>query len=136
MFKISYIDLRSDKFRTAVSRLATCNGFKDIKITMQIGKLAKDVDAHLQRTQKEWLELADPLLERDEKGNFIIDPVAGFTFKDGIEKAQAQKAIEEFTKRETTIEQPKLTLQDVAAAGLSPMELVALEPVLISLESV
>jgi hypothetical protein len=102
---------------------------------MQIGKLAKDVDTHLQRTQTEWLDLADPMLERDEKGNFIIDPVAGFTFKDGIEKAQAQRAIEEFTKRETTIEQPKLTLQDVAAAGLSPMELVALEPVLISLES-
>ena len=50
--------------------------------------------------------------------------------------AEAQRAIEEFTKREASIEQPKLTLKDVAPAGLSPMELVALEPMLIGLESV
>lgn len=135
MFKVNYLDLRSNTFRVAVGKLANCQQYKDVKLGFRIGKLAKSIDAELQKSQKEWLELATPLVAKNEKGDFIVDAVKGFTFIDGIEAAQAQKALEDFTKKETIIECQKLTLKDVEPAGLSPVELMALEPLLISLES-
>jgi hypothetical protein len=134
MFKLSYMDLRSDSFRKAVNKLANCNQFKDVKVSFQIGRLAKEVDTKLVASQKEWLELADPLLQRNDKGDFALD-VNGFTFKDGIEKDMAEKAIEEFTKKEILFDHPRLTLKDLAPASLSPVELVALEPLLVKMEA-
>lgn len=130
VFKISYKDLRTDTFRQAIGKLAMCDQYKDAKVAYRIGKLVKDVEKNLKRSQKEWLDLADPLLVRDEAGNFKIDAKEGFSYKDGVDKAKAEKDIEFFTEKEAVIDHPRLKLDDVSVAKLSPLELVALADVL------
>ena len=130
VFKITYKDLRTDTFRQAVGKLAMCPEYKDVKVAYRIGRLVQDVEKALKKSQREWLELADPLLEKDDKGNFKLDPKEGFTFKDGVDKAKAEESIEVFTEKEAVLDHPRIKLADVAPAKLNPFELVALADVL------
>lgn len=137
MFKLSYQELRDQNFLAAMGKIVGCSEYKDIKVSYNIGRMKTVIDQKLKKSQEEWLELANPAVEKDERGNFKVDREKGtLLFKEGIDAEEMQKKIEEFTKREVIIERFKLKLDDLAPAKLSPADLSVLEPMIQTLEAV
>lgn len=135
MFKVSYRELRSDTFRQAIGKLATCQEFKSPQISMKVGRVVRDVEKELKKSQKAWIDLADPLVARDDKGNFKLSDIEGFTFKEGVNADDARKKIESFVEVEALFDHPKFKLDDLGPAKLSPIELLQIEPMLVQLEA-
>jgi hypothetical protein len=128
MFKISYKDLRGQNFRSALSKLTTCTKL-DFKTAYRIAQTAKHLEEAFKKSQKEWVELADPILQRDEKGGFRVDET-GFHFKEGIDSSEADKKVKDYLEKEVIIERWKMTAEGLHPAGLSPADYVALAPML------
>lgn len=128
MFKISYKELRSTNFKIALSKLATSTEL-DFKTAYHLARTTKDLERALQKSQKEWLELAVPLLEKDEKGNFKLDET-GFHFKEGVDKDDADKRVGAYLDKEVIVERFKITPEKLHPAKLSPSDYAALAPML------
>jgi hypothetical protein len=129
MFKISYKDLRSDGFRNAMTKLATCGEYKDFKLTYNLKIMAKEIEKALIQSQKEWLDIASGLIAKGEDGRFKIEK-NDFVWKEGIDKDFAVKVVEDFGAKEVEIDRFKLDPETLMAAKLSPADLSHLEPLL------
>lgn len=129
MFKLSYKELRDNDFLSAMGKLTNCSEYKNVKVSYNIMRMGKVLEQKLKESQKEWIALADPLVKRDDKGNFASDGVK-FLWKDGVDPAEAEKKIVSFLEKEIIVERHKLALDDIAAAKLSPAELGCIEALL------
>lgn len=128
MFKISYADLRSDRFRAAMGKLSSCAEYK-MKVGYNIMRLAKVLEAELKKSQTEWIELASKYVQKDEKGNFKITP-EGFEFIEGVDGEVAKKEIEAFGLKEVIVDRFKLKLDDIEKAKLTPADMSAVDMLL------
>lgn len=135
MFKLSYKELRDNAFISAMAKLTNCSEYKDIKTSYNVMRMGKTLEEKLKESQKEWIEMADKLIKRDDKGNFAHTN-NDFVWKHGVSADEGHKTIEDFLKKEIIIDRYKLKLEDMAPAKLSPNELAAIEPVFTELQAV
>lgn len=128
MFKISYKELRSTNFRTALSKLATCTDL-DFKTSYHIARTTKELERAYAKSQKEWVDTAEPILEKDEKGLFKVDD-EGFHFKPEVDKTEADKRVGAYLDKEVLVERHKINPEKIHVAKLSPADYAALAPML------
>lgn len=135
MFKLSYKTLRDNDFLSAMQKLTQCSTYKNVKVSYNVMRMGKVLDQKLRDSQKEWIELADPLVKRDERGNFASDGRA-FLWKEGVDPAAAEKSILAFLEKEVIVDRTKLSLDDIEPARLSPAELGAVEALVTEIAAV
>jgi hypothetical protein len=130
MFTILQKELRSEKLRSPMQKLATCVDYKNIQNLKRVANLLKETDAALQVSQKEWVALATKYIKKDkEKGIFLVSK-DGPEWLDGVDVAAAEAEIDAFMDKEVLIKAPKLPLSDIACVKLSPSDIVGLDPLL------
>lgn len=135
MFKLSYKTLRDNEFLSAMSKLTNCSTYKNVKVSYNIMRMGKVLEQKLRDSQKEWIDLADPLVKRDDRGNFASDGKQ-FLWKEGVDPADAEKKILDFLAKEIIVERTKLSLDDIEPAKLSPAELGAVEALVTEIAAV
>lgn len=136
MFKMTYKELRSENFKQSMSKLASCPSFK-LKVGYNIMRTAKAMEKHLEVSQKEWIEMLNKWVGKDEKGNFKLNAdKTDFEWNLGLDTADIKKQLEEWGKKEVLIERAKFSLEDFQPANLTPADLANLEPLLAVIESV
>lgn len=135
MFKLPYKTLRDNEFLSAMQKLTTCAAYKNVKVSYNIMRMGKALELKLRDSQKEWIELADPLVKRDERGNFASDGKA-FLWKEGVDPVDAEKKILAFLDKEVIVDRLKLSLDDIEPAKLSPAELGAVEALVTEISAV
>jgi hypothetical protein len=92
----------------------------------KVATIAKQLDAALTESQKQWVALAEKYIQKSENGNFAITQ-AGPTWIDGVDPVVAKAAIDAFIAQEVIIEAEKLTLADIDCVALSPADIVLLD---------
>ena len=131
MFKVTYKQLRSDALKSALVKIATSSDYKNINCLKKVAALVKAVEEKLHTSQKDWVALADTLIQKDaEKGNYKFTEQKGPVWLEGVEAEKADKQIEDFLAKEVIIEAPKISITDIASVVLSPADIVNLSPVL------
>lgn len=130
VFTISYKDLRSDAFVQAMGKIAGSPNFKNIKVAYNISRMAKRLQTEITASQKIWLELVTKYIEVNPKTLAPERDGNSFKWKEGVNAEEADKALTDYINTEIKVDRYKLKLQDLEPAGLSPNDLIALEPML------
>ena len=125
MFKISYMDIRSQAFRTAFGKLSDCDGFADFKVGYNIMRMLKILDKALKASNEEWARLVTKLVVINEKGEASVKN-GDFEWKEGVDPAAGRAEFEAFGNTEVTIDRLQLRPEDLKPAKLSPAELSAI----------
>ncbi len=131
---VKFDDLRDPTYRNALRKLGNCMCFESTKVAYDVGRLVKAILKDEFQTMVELEEqLVKKYAELDDKGNLaLFDTENGqkqYKILDGKEEEFAA-ARKEFYSTVVTVEKNPIALRHVEEAGLSPMELVALEPLL------
>lgn len=135
MLKLTYADLRSNEFKLAVRKIYGFTGIKDIRQVREIARLIKLLDKYSVEGDELLRKIAKDFAELDEAGELKIFENGAFKIKDEHMAAWKEK-VEEFLKTEVEISSSPLHLDVLSGCQLSPSELVALEPLLATLEAV
>lgn len=136
MLKVTYENLRDHAFARGMSKLANFSGFKKPAVAYNVAKInlkcmeeAKIADDLFKNLVKKYAKL-------DDKGE--IQPMAGqpgtFEIRDEA-VPEWQAALKEFLAHEVEINRERIKFDDVGDAGLSPMEIGALESILLVVEA-
>jgi len=115
-------ELRNPLLHQAFQRLNQSRTL-DFKATIKVAALTKAMKGRLKQTDDEFQSLVNPLSDLKEDGEGNIQ----FRVKNE-HKAEWDKVFKRFQAKIINIEARKLTMDDIQPAGLSPAEVVALEP--------
>ena len=130
MIQIEYAALRSDAFKKSFTKVVTsdCLG---IEVSSKVLKLAKALEAAISETQKEWISVAEEIIERSPEGSFKVnDEGTDFKWLIGVSPDQGQKIVSDFAKSKIDVAADCLSLDELTGAKLSAEDLGALEPVI------
>jgi hypothetical protein len=125
---LNYKDMRSDGFRNAMVKVATCTRYNDAKVSYRVMKLTKAIEEKLIASQKEWIELGRKYIARGEDGNFLVAN-GEFVLLENVNQELAKQEIQSFSDKKAETDRWKLALEDLTAAQLSPADLAVLEPI-------
>ena len=135
MFKLKYSDMKSREFIMALGKCMQNTNYKSTTIAYNVAKIGRKFDQETKICQELYLKVIKAHAKLDEKGNIAPRVEGGKpvpnTYEISDDKVEAwKKACEDFDN--TLIEIPcnKINLSDLENAGMSPADLVALEPVL------
>lgn len=135
MFKLKYSEIRDPRFVQAFSKLANFGGYKDAKSTYNIARMAKLIEQQQRAAIEDYQKVAKDFAVLDDAGKIKLDDNQRFEVPDE-KKSEFDEATREFFTREVEIQRHRIRLDEVEGVGLSPMELLALEPVMVVLEAV
>ena len=91
--------------------------------------LAKALESVVIETQKDWVDIAEELIERDEKGNFRTNEEGNdFKWLIGVSPEQGQKIVADFARSEVHVPASKLNPSDLSGVRISAEELAYLSP--------
>lgn len=121
MFKLSYKEIRSQSFMTTMQKIARCQDYRNMKVTMRVANLLKKVEDQLNKSQGEWVKLADTLIQKNEDKSYKQN-AGGFVWLDGVDPEEAEKKVVEFMDKEVIVECKKLTPFDLEPVKLSPAD--------------
>lgn len=136
--KLSYKEIKNQTFVQGLAKLANYGGFKDQRLAYNVAKLIRKWDSEAQMAQDLFMKLVKQYATLDEKGNIKTPEGANSgAFEVVDEKADAfAKARKEFESIEFDIPVHKIRIDQLEGTGLTPMEMMALEPILIEMEAV
>jgi hypothetical protein len=137
MITLTYKQLNDFNIANALRKLADTRGFS-IKVAYRIAKLNEKIQKEMDNARKFYGEkIIKEFFVTDEKGNIQMDPSSEEAgkplIKDGRD-AEFKTAYKDFLALEVQIDRWKIQAEDIQAANLSGMELIALEPLLDGLE--
>lgn len=132
MLTVSYGQLRDGTFARAMTKMANCSGFKSPKVAYNIAKInqrmldeAKLADELYQKLVKEYCkktEAGEIESHEGRPGTFVIPEERG---------AEWKEKLAEFHSISFEVDRPRVDLDDVQGpAQLSPLKIMALEPVI------
>lgn len=134
MLKLTYGQLLNNGFMRARMKLGNCARLKSPQVAYNVAKIHARFEEEEKLAQDLHVKIVDEFAEKDEAGNvkpnngqpgtFYVDD----TNKPKLEAFQAK--VKEFHAIEFEIDRPRVDLNDIAAAELSPVEINALEPIL------
>lgn len=130
--KMTYAELRHRSILPGISKLASFNGFST-REGYNVAKIYGRVMEEFKLMAKLEIDLLKQYCQLDEKGNVVAGPSGHFLPLEGT-KAEFEPKWEEFLKNEVEIDRPKIQLQALQNAQLSPLELEALEPLINGLQ--
>ena len=127
MITIKRAVLRSDVFRGAFFKVVAAD--MDVESATRVLDLAKALESVVIETQKDWVDIAEELIERDEKGNFRTNEEGNdFKWLIGVSPEQGQKIVADFARSEVQVPASKLSPSDLSGVRISAEELAYLSP--------
>lgn len=135
MIKLTYRDMNNYAFVNAVNNLAEHRGF-DTKTAYNIGKIKAFIDRGTRQGRELFTENLKKYADLNEDGSIkYADPNDPRSFNIPKEKeADFRRTNEEFLDSYYEIPRFKISVSKLEGAGLSPSDLIALEPILTDLE--
>jgi hypothetical protein len=134
---LKYKHINTPSFVEALAKLGRYDRLKDFKLAYNIAKIIRRFDAESTIAQELFVKLVRQHCKLDENG--LIIPADGkpgsFEILEGKETEWVQ-ARKDFDEMEFELDCHKIRVEQLDGAPLSPMELVALEPLLIEMEAV
>jgi hypothetical protein len=135
MIELSYKELSATPFIQAMNKINQCTDFK-MKVGYKVMMLSKDLQKFFEKAKSEYAAMMEAIAEK-ENGLFKTHPeTKEYIWKDGVDKEDAEKKIEEFQNQKVTVDKPKFNIEDLAPAKLSPADMNSLEPLLHAFEAV
>jgi hypothetical protein len=136
MLTVTYGQLRDSNFGRAISKLANFNGYKHPKTAYNVAKINRRLLDEAKLAEELYKQLVERYADKDEAGK--IKPVEGrgpdsFMIPDAASDEWTEKT-KEYHAIAFEIDRPRINLDDVADAKLTPSEIMALDPVLAFLE--
>lgn len=121
MIQINNVALFSSDFKHAMHKLLTTDKL-EISNALRMQALALELEKKLLQARKDWVALADELIELDEQGNYSVKD-GDFVWKNPENAVENKQRIEEFGTTLHEIDAPKFELKYFNAVGLSPTDL-------------
>lgn len=120
-FTLSYKDLAKPAFLAGIRKLSAYSGFRDIKVTHNVAKIASQLDAEYVTYDEVKAKLAKrfPLTEKEHT-------------PDKVQEIETE--FENLMAISFEVKRPKVKLGEVEGINLSPNELLALTPILEGLD--
>lgn len=132
-FKLKHKDLNNQDFTRALGKLCNTAGLP-VKLAYTVGKTQKAIQKEMQEARVGFQKLIDQFAEKDEHGK-RVEPEGEGSYKIADEKMKDfDQAVQDFMDIELEISQSKVTLDQLERANLTPNEIMALEPLLNTLE--
>lgn len=122
-FTLTYKTLHNPDFLAGMQKLARFDGWKDPKKAYNAARMSALIDLEM----KTMREVRGKLIGAQPKVEAGKGPTED-------EKAAMLKAAQDFSAVEVTIERHKVDLKDCEGVRLTPLEILALEPLLEGLE--
>lgn len=137
MLKVTYEQLRDPSFSRGMGKLANFPGFKSPAVAYNVAKINLRLTEESELADKLFQKLVKPYAHLDDKGEFVPNRGIPNTFSIKDECVEEWKGkLDEFHAVTVEIDRPRVNLADCEGAGLTPLEMGALENVLHSLEAV
>ena len=126
MIEIGYNHLYQPGFIELAKKLGKVSGLP-AKTAYRVGKISQQILKNFTVADTKRLSLIDSHVAKDDKGTWQKDEQGELVFRD---KQAVTKAMDELLSTRITIEQPPVSLDSLDVAGLTPAELMLLEPML------
>jgi len=134
MIELSYHTLRNNDFISGMQKLATSTTL-NTKVAYNVGRIMSKLQSAEKSGQETFSKLIRKYAEMD--GDKIVEPEGPGSYKIADEKVEEyRKELEEFLSIEIKIDRNKIGLNDLEGAGLSPVQVLALDPLLTIMEAV
>lgn len=131
MIKLSYKVLNSKDFNESLAMLTTQKGFTSFAVAYNIAKISKKFAEELATARQMYATWTKEFFATDESGKFKMaenpHPLCPFELKEGV-KEEFEKKLSEFMNTEIKIDAKPLKPEEMGEVNLSPMEVLALEP--------
>lgn len=131
-FKIKYAEINKESFSRALGKVTATPGLP-VKLAYNAGKIEKRILKEQVEGRKLFADLVNKHGKKDEAGNLIVDERGNYSISDD-QKDEFDKQVDSMMAIEFEIPFFRLNMADLERVGLSGKELMALEPVLLSLE--
>lgn len=129
MIRLKYqVIINSEPMMDGFDRLMKHSGFP-IKVAKNIARIAANIDQNSNRIRKEFQTMLKEQGLMDLKGVPIPDKDVTAEKKEKWRKMQ-----EDFGEKEFTIDREKILFADIEGVGLTPREILAIEPFVEGLE--
>ncbi len=126
LIELSYKELRNPQFCQALGKLASSGAIHDPRTLLNVALIFKAVKAHWIQTDKEWPKIVEQYRAEDQTGTDNPEEIA----IDDSKKDDFETTAQEWLDTKAFVKRPHLSPLLIAGAGLSPVELIALEPLL------
>ncbi len=135
MIELTYSSLRSNEFLAALDKVSAYDNYpKDQKLLYNVAKIYAAVQKESKVMHADFRTLLLSYTVLDDKGNLKPAPNGQFPIiPEKLEEWRVKQ--EEFNARKFTIDRSKINFSDLAPLKLSPIDIEALEPLLLILES-
>ena len=132
MLTVTYGQLRDSNFGRAISKLANFNGYKSPQVAYNVAKINRRLLDEAKLAEELYRQLVERYADKTEDGK--IKPVEGrgpdsFMIPDAVSEEWGAK-VTEYHAIAFEIDRPRIGLDGVADAKLTPAEIMALDPVL------
>ncbi len=113
-----------------MTKLVNCSTFHLARVSFNVARIHKFIAQECTKLDEQRNEVSSHFWKKDENGKRLEEQGPGsFTIPDEC-AADWQKEIKAIFDKTIEIDRPKLVLSEVWAAGLSPGDIMALEPIL------
>ena len=127
MVTLKYSALRSDVFRVAMVKLASCQ--MDAETSAKFLDLAKELENCLRASQVEWVDLLKPNCEIEEDKFKLNADNSDFAWLAGVEPGLMRAKIMEFANKDVILDKYEPVKVKLGDVKFSPVELSALDPI-------
>lgn len=124
MIELTWLAIRNPQFMSGISKLA--NAGLDFKTSYHVSRIFSKVDSEFKESQKFFMKFIEKYADVDQKSG-------SYKVKDEhLEKWKEET--KNFDETKFTIEKSRVNIADLNGVNLTPLEILALEPILLGLE--
>lgn len=130
-FTIKNKYLGESRFQSALQKIFAHANWSNVQVKYNAGKIVTACDRKWNEIRNLHGTLLDKHIEKDEKGNRVIDPESNATFKfmEGHQEL-FEADLKELMEAEFTVERFQLPAGDIKKVNLTAAELDAIEPLI------
>lgn len=138
MLKLTYKQLRNSLFFQGCGKLFRHTKYPDMRLVQHLGRLSDSLDKAFEESQKLFNKLLEEyaVLDDQKKPKFKVENGQEVPDIKPEVKDEYKQKYDEFLALDVEIPSKKLQLHELKDVGLSPVEFMAIEPLLNALENV
>lgn len=125
--KLTYGKLRDRNFGRAFGKVAGYAGYKSPAVAINLAKINKKLLEEAEIADEQHLALVKQYAQLDEKGEVVADDKGTWKPKDDAAQKEFEAKLKEFNAVEFEVPGALLRVEDIMAAGVSPLDLSFLD---------
>lgn len=129
-FEITYWTLGKPAFAAAMRKVNNHGGYKGVKTAYNIARMTSLLEREIKTYRTLMGNLLREHVKQDAKGFMRNEETNEWDFKSEESKEAFKEKFTELHDHKVTIERYKINLSDLEPVGLSPDELIILDPLL------